>query len=307
MAREQFFHAETPALLKKLEELARRSQMSRGQAFEDWLTAMVCALAAETKEAEYLAIVERHKEGTPGKRGVDLIAEMFAELLFAMDKNKGDLLGDLFEGAISYGENGLFLTPENLAQCMARLTLDDAASAEGDKPLYVNDPCCGTGRMLLEAANANPRVELVGQDIDPRCAKITAINLGLRSRYGWVICGNTLTNELHFAYRIGSFFRETPNGLRRGVIREVPINTTPVSVIVGDVRAGAREVIGEQSGIDTSVATQWPSIIEVPQWLAKLEPMLARREGLGGERNHEDAPQQVEQEGGQAPTQRTLF
>lgn len=112
MAREHFFHAETPALLKKLEELADRSHLSRGQAFEDWLTAMVCTLAAETKEAEYLAMVERHKEGKPGRRGVDLIGAMFAELVFAMEKNEGDVLGDLFEGAISYGENGLFLTPE---------------------------------------------------------------------------------------------------------------------------------------------------------------------------------------------------
>jgi hypothetical protein len=114
MAKENFFHRETPALFKKLEELARRSHMSRGQAFEDWLTAMVCALAAETKEAEYLGVVERHKEGERGKRGVDLIGEMFAELLLAMEKNDGDVLGDLFEGAISYGENGLFLTPDSV-------------------------------------------------------------------------------------------------------------------------------------------------------------------------------------------------
>lgn len=182
MAKEHFFHPETPALLKKLEELARRSHMSRGQAFEDWVTAMVSALAAETKEAEYLAIVERNKKGKPGKRGVDLTGEMFAELLLAMEKNEGDVLGDLFEGAISYGENGLFLTPESLAQCMARLSLDEAVNPPNDGPVYVNDPCCGTGRMLLEAAKVNPRVELVGQDVDPRCARITAINLGLRCR-----------------------------------------------------------------------------------------------------------------------------
>src|SRR5487761_1194901 len=223
MAKEHFFHAETPKLFKKLEELARRSHMSRGHAFEDWLTAMVCALAAETKEAEYLAIAERHKKGKPGQRGVDLIGQMFAELVLAMEKSGGDILGDLFEGGISYGENGLFLTPENLAECMARLSLDGGVVEADGRPLYVNDPCCGSGRLLLEAAKVNPRVELVGQDVDPRCAKITAINLGLRSRYGWVICGNTLTNETHFAYRIGSFYHETPNGLRRGVIRDWPI------------------------------------------------------------------------------------
>jgi hypothetical protein len=63
MAKEQFFYPETQSLFQKLEELSRRSGVSRGQAFEDWLTAMVCALAAGTKEAEYLAMVERYKEG----------------------------------------------------------------------------------------------------------------------------------------------------------------------------------------------------------------------------------------------------
>jgi hypothetical protein len=55
MAKEHFLHAETPALLKKLEEL-----------------------------------------------------------LLAMEKNEADVLGDLFEGAISYGESGLFLTPDSV-------------------------------------------------------------------------------------------------------------------------------------------------------------------------------------------------
>ena len=304
MAKENFFHRETPALFKKLHELAQRSHMSRGQAFEDWLTAMVCALAAETKEAEYLAMAERHKEGKPGKRGVDLFGEMFAELLLAMEKSGGDILGDLFEGAISYGENGLFLTPETLAEAMARLTLADPVPAEDDKPVYVNDPCCGTGRMLLEAARVNPRVELVGQDVDARCAKITAINLGLRSRYGWVICGNTLTNELRFAYRVGSFYHESPNGLRRGVIRDVTISDAPIAAMAEELSGAVSAVIGEQGDAEAPVL-RLPTIIEVPRWLARLEPMLARREPSDdGQRVEVVAPPPEQEE---TPTQRTLF
>ncbi|HET6883749.1 MAG TPA: N-6 DNA methylase [Pirellulales bacterium] len=189
---------------------------------------------------------------------------------------------------------------------MALLTLDDTVPTDNDKPLYVSDPCCGTGRMLLEAAKVNPRVELVGQDLDPRCAKITAINLGLRSRYGWVICGNTITNELRFAYRVGSFYHESPNGLRRGVIREVPISDMSVVTIAEEVRGATSEAIGEQGDEDASAVMQWPSIIEVPQWLARLEPKLARREHAGGERDDGKSPQRTEQDG-QAPTQRTLF
>ena len=112
MAKEQFFYSETQPLFKKLEELSRRSGVSRGQAFEDWIAAMVCALTAETKEDEYMAMVERHKKGPKGNRGVDLMPRMFGELINAMEKADADILGDLFQNAITYGEAGQYLTPE---------------------------------------------------------------------------------------------------------------------------------------------------------------------------------------------------
>jgi type I restriction-modification system DNA methylase subunit len=71
-------------------------------------------------------------------------------------------------------------TPESVTRLMVQLTVDPVARPSAGQPLLINDPCCGTGRMLLEASNLNPHAELVGQDIDARCAKITAINLGLR-------------------------------------------------------------------------------------------------------------------------------
>jgi hypothetical protein len=69
MGKEQFVYSETQHLFKSLETLRQRSGISRGQAFEDFLTAVVCALAAETMEAPYLAMVERHKKGKAGRRG----------------------------------------------------------------------------------------------------------------------------------------------------------------------------------------------------------------------------------------------
>jgi hypothetical protein len=74
---------------------------------------MVCALAAETKEAEYLAMFERHKEGNPGKRGCDLMGQMFGARVDAMGK-RDDVLGDLFQGSITYGEGGQYLSPESV-------------------------------------------------------------------------------------------------------------------------------------------------------------------------------------------------
>jgi len=275
MAKEQFFYPETQPLFKKLEELSRRSSVSRAQGFEDFLTGMVCSLAAETKEDEYLTMVERHKKGKPGERGIDLIAKMFGQLVHSMDRSDADILGDLFQGAVTYGESGQYFSPESIAELLAQMSVDPDARPARDQPLLVSDCCCGTGRMLLAAANINPHAELVGQDIDGRCAKITAINLGLRGRYGWVVCGNSLSGETQFAYRIGSFFNETSDGLRRGVIRDVPPEETPVPVIAERARRDAGSLFATSDEPETAPELTMPTIIEVPQWLSRLEPKLA--------------------------------
>jgi len=312
VAKEFFYHRESRELFQKLEDLRQRSGVSRGQAFEDWLTAITCALAAETKEEEYLAMVQRHKNGTPGKRGVDLMAGMFGKLVAAMDKTDADILGDLFQGAITYGENGLYLTPDAITELMAKLTIQDDDLQGDSPPPIINDCCCGTGRMLLEAGKIHPTAELVGQDVDARCAKITGINLGLRGKYGWVICGNALTGETQFAYRIGSFFHEGPNGLRRGVIRDIPPEQTPVPVIAERTRESAKELFDQENETDDGPTSPLPAIIEVPQWLSRLEPKLAapKQEAKGKppeEPSPEASPQDETEPDDPPPEQRELF
>jgi hypothetical protein len=278
MAKEHFLYPETQPLFKKLEELCQRSGVSRAQGFEDWLGAMICSLAAETKEEEYLAVVERHKDGEYGRRGIDLMPQMFGELINAISREDNDVLGDLFQGAISYGENSLYLTPTPVAALMARMVMEVQERCGDNIAPTICDPCCGSGIPLMEAGKMSPRSELVGQDIDGRCAKITAINLGLRGHYGWVVCGNSLSGETQFAYRIGSFFNETANGLRRGVIRDVQPEQTPVGAVAVGTRRESGEVLGEQDVEETTTEAIAPTIIEVPQWLARLEGRLVAME-----------------------------
>lgn len=307
MAKEQFFYPETQPLFKKLEQLSQRSSVSRDQAFQDWLTAVVCALAAETKEDEYLSMVERHKDGKHGRRGIDLMPPMFGELVNAMTRTDADILGDLFQGAITYGEAGQYLSPQSIARLLAQMSVDPDARPTPDKPLLVSDCCCGTGRMLLEASQVNPYAELVGQDIDARCVKISAVNLGLRGRYGWVVCGNSLSGETQFAYRIGSFFNETPGGLRRGVIRDVRPEQTPVPVLAERTRRDTRDLFEQESEATVPAEPTLPTIIEVPQWLARLEPKLAalkRDEPVSIEEPAEH-PSQMPRD--PPPKQQTLF
>jgi hypothetical protein len=190
---------------------------------------------------------------------------------------------------------------------MAQMSIDPDARRTDGTPVLINDPCCGTGRMLLEASNINGHAELVGQDIDARCAKITAINLGLRGRYGWVLCGNSLSGETQFAYRIGSFYNETPHGLRRGVIRDVPVEQTPVPVLAARVREQTQSLLGDDKMPGVASSSPAPTIVEVPQWLARLEPTLAVLEE-GTPTTPEPAPPQPTPEHDDGPRrQQTLF
>jgi len=87
-----------------LEEVSQVSGVSRGQAFEDYLHVSVAALAHPTMEDEYLQTIQKHESGDVGKRGVDRLARMFATMIDATERSCADILGDLFQGAITYGE-----------------------------------------------------------------------------------------------------------------------------------------------------------------------------------------------------------
>lgn len=70
---------------------------------------------------------------------------------------------------------GFFPTPMHVCEMMARMTFVDAAGDQ--RILTVNDPCVGTGRLLMSASNYSMR--LTGMDINGLCVLATKINLAL--------------------------------------------------------------------------------------------------------------------------------
>ena len=175
----------------------------------------VCSLSGGQMEGEYLKVVERYTAGEKGKRAIDAFPLAFGALVEGMEKTRQDILGDIFEGAITFGENGQFFTPEHICKLMAQMTMDPEAKT-------VCDPCVGSGRNLLAAAEVNPRAEFYGQDVDLRCVRMTAINLALRNLYGWVIWGDSLRNERNLIFRTGF------NG--KGVIEKIVPEKLPEPV-----------------------------------------------------------------------------
>lgn len=229
MAKEQFFYPESADLLKTLDEVARRSGVSRGQAFEDFLHMSVCCLSGGRMEEQYLAVVKKHSEGKPGKRGCDSIAELFGKSIAAMEteETRGemkDVLGDLYQGAITYGEAGQFFTPEPIARMLASVTVGEVPAEQRYEKKSIYDPACGSGRLLLAVAEQQPHWLFVGRDVDLRCVRMCAINLALRNLYGYVIQGNSLADEQRLVYRTGF---DTA-----GVIQEVELSTCPEAVQV---------------------------------------------------------------------------
>ena len=67
---------------------------------------------------------------------------------------------------------GYFPTPQHVVKMMVQMTMNEA-----DKAKTFNEPCCGTGTMLLEASNYCLR--LYAQDIDLNMVKMATLNAWL--------------------------------------------------------------------------------------------------------------------------------
>jgi N-6 DNA Methylase len=75
--------------------------------------------------------------------------------------------------ANGFNPTNFYPTPHQVVECMVRLTMHDLAG-EDLRTKSVCDPCVGSGRMLLHAANYS--LNLYGQDIDRIAIMMTKIN-----------------------------------------------------------------------------------------------------------------------------------
>lgn len=88
-----------------------------------------------------------------------------------------DYLGDFVaQGkAKCWNPSAFYPTPHNVVELMVRMTMaDNRADGRDPRTLSVNDPCVGSGRMLLHASNFS--LNLYGQDIDPLAVAMCKIN-----------------------------------------------------------------------------------------------------------------------------------
>jgi len=172
--------------------------------FDDFLTVFICCFGFGTNEELYLQTIKKYK-----REELDTLAKMMGELLLiyedAKNKNKWiDPLGDFYEFLSSQSKKsalGQFFTPSALCDMMAKM-VDD-----GEWGKTVNEPCSGSGRMVLALNNSTKGNYYVCQDLDPMCAKMTAINLCMHEIKSEVHCMDTLRMaDLRFSFYINHEF-----------------------------------------------------------------------------------------------------
>ncbi len=162
--------------------------------FERFLDIILAAL--ERREDDYMALIKGMD-----KKELDSYAKIYSILyIYFLDGNYGDPLGTFYELNFSYGKNGEYYTPWNIAYFMAKIM-----NPNPEKTLI--DPCCGSGIMLLAArcvihenygwfASSRYGRNLYGMDISNRAVKMSKINLYLTD-YVYMIC---LINEVVFEF-----------------------------------------------------------------------------------------------------------
>lgn len=151
----------------------------------------------------------------------DLFPQLFREHVNALNKRLEfagwyDLPGTFYECIASRSKSsalGQFFTPPSVCEFMASIN-----GAEASPPgKTVNDPACGSGRTLLAWHVKSPGCYLYGDDIDPICTKMCAVNFCLHGVIGQACNIDTIRMEWRFGYQVNPYLNTM------GVVGLVPI------------------------------------------------------------------------------------
>jgi N-6 DNA Methylase len=188
---------------KLLERIAHRRDLR--QVFEAFLCFAACALAAQTREKEYLEEAQRWE-----RSDLDLFGQALGALVCEMEtKPFEDVIGGYYiEVAVSTkGQqwNGEFHTPKAVCELVAGMLLGDINSFPAEGPITVCEPACGAGAMILALGRVCPpemrrRLRVTAIDINRSACHMTFINTTLWGIPTRVIHGNALSMECWAAW-----------------------------------------------------------------------------------------------------------
>lgn len=119
-----------------------------------------------------------------------------------------DVLGAAFmEIYPSRSRNGEFYTPVSITRMMAEMVYAPDLK-EFDWPITIMEPACGGGQMILSLAQAMAGMDIphnamvvTAQDTSRIAADMCYVNMSLHGIPGWVLHGNSITNEVYGTWR----------------------------------------------------------------------------------------------------------
>lgn len=177
------------------------------QVFEDFV--ICCAYAISNScnynddmEKSYLKIADKYTSDE-----LNTFAQLLAHLQMEYSQNNSsDILGQIYmEIGMSDKYKGQFFTPEAVCDFMTKINIspNSAKQAIEEKGYFsINDPACGSGRLLFSAVDyleqndiPKNKIYVEGSDISLLCSCMTYIVLSLKGSSGIVKHQDTLTNE----------------------------------------------------------------------------------------------------------------
>lgn len=148
----------------------------------------------------YLSITKKYNKEEL-KIFIDLITELIR--IYIKKDRIEDVLGEIYSQIQgTYKSLDQFFTPVHVADLMAKITMSKE-EIEGKEIITINDSACGSGTLLLAAANLIEsynnndfsKIFIVGQDIDFTCICMSYIQASFFNIPAKFILGNSLTNE----------------------------------------------------------------------------------------------------------------
>ncbi|MFB1064879.1 N-6 DNA methylase [Natrinema sp. H-ect4] len=136
-----------------------------------------------------------------GEEEAELYSEAFGELMNASREANHDILGVVYEELGNSSDHfGQHFTPHNLSNMNAEMVIDEDPDPDREEPYSIMDPAAGSGRLPISAAKQlsdEVEAEFYAVDKDSTCAKMAALNFTFFNMDGYVVHGDSLTQDYH--------------------------------------------------------------------------------------------------------------
>lgn len=210
---------------KEIIKLIQKSstRWSPYQFFIDWVECMALSIQNSchllhnsiwrNREQKYMNIMKKYDSIES-----EMFVKMSGLLVQAMNENISDILGEIYmESGCGNKNTGQFFTPFSLSKACARLNIP--TDYDGSKVLTVNEPCSGSGGMILALAaelssmgiNYQRCMCVLAQDLDWNGVYMTYVQLSLYGINAVVVQGDTLTEPYTPGYPSERVFRTPMN------------------------------------------------------------------------------------------------